>query len=479
VGLAAWQVLAAPRVLAVLPAPAAFINDPSPAVILEIKGLGGLKEMRVSLNGDDVTGQANSTGDELTLDTPDLKDGEHTLSFSASSSNLLRRDVREEWSFTVDTVAPDLQLDGMIAQGQINTSPATFSGVTEPHATVSVTSGALKASGIAAGDGKYEFTVGLPDGPSSVTVSAADRAGNATTREMEVYVDSVPPTLVVAPLNKTVAKASVNVRIEASDQLGRPKVTALLDGVEQRLKKTEAGAVLKVGTLAQGRHVLVVSASDKGGNVVKDKQTFVVDSSERFGSAALWPGARGKDVKELQKRLTAAGLFTGSPNGSYDGRTEEAVKRYQTRYGLEADGRVDGTTLTVLGGRVVIDLGDLRLYLYRGDTLLKSYRIATGQSAYPTPVGSFVVVNKQMHPTWVPPPDSDWAKGAKPIPPGPGNPLGTRWIGISSPGVGIHGTSEPGSIGTYASHGCVRMLIPDVEDLYERIVVGMPVMIQP
>ena len=79
-------------------------------------------------------------------------------------------------------------------------------------------------------------------------------------------------------------------------------------------------------------------------------------------------------------------------------------------------------------------------------------------------------------PTWIPP-DSPWAKGLEPIPAGPGNPLGTRWIGTSAPGVGIHGTPSDWSIGTHASHGCIRMHIWQVEQLYEYVKVGMPVII--
>ena len=78
----------------------------------------------------------------------------------------------------------------------------------------------------------------------------------------------------------------------------------------------------------------------------------------------------------------------------------------------------------------------------------------------------------QRNPWWYPPEGSAWAEGAKPIPPGPGNPLGTRWMGISSPYVGIHGTPDAASIGYSASHGCIRMLIPQVEWLFQRVEVG-------
>jgi lipoprotein-anchoring transpeptidase ErfK/SrfK len=83
---------------------------------------------------------------------------------------------------------------------------------------------------------------------------------------------------------------------------------------------------------------------------------------------------------------------------------------------------------------------------------------------------------KWKNPWWYPP-NSPWAAGEKPIPPGPGNPLGTRWMGISSPGVGIHGTPDAASIGYSASHGCIRMRIPDAEWLFDHVEVGTPVFI--
>ena len=87
-----------------------------------------------------------------------------------------------------------------------------------------------------------------------------------------------------------------------------------------------------------------------------------------------------------------------------------------------------------------------------------SFRIATGMAAYPTPTGNFRIVTRQRNPWWYPP-AADWARGAQPVPPGPGNPLGTRWMGLSVGAVGIHGTPDAASIGYSASHGCIRMRI--------------------
>jgi hypothetical protein len=126
---------------------------------------------------------------------------------------------------------------------------------------------------------------------------------------------------------------------------------------------------------------------------------------------------------------------------------------------------------------IVIRRGSNELRLYAGSKLKRIFRVATGRSSYPTPLGRFEIVNKQRHPWWYPPQTSEWAKGEEPVPPGPGNPLGTRWMGLSAPLVGIHGTPDPASIGYSASHGCIRMLIPQVEWLFERVEIGTPVFI--
>ena len=128
---------------------------------------------------------------------------------------------------------------------------------------------------------------------------------------------------------------------------------------------------------------------------------------------------------------------------------------------------------------IVIHRGSNRLYLYDGTHLARIFPVATGQAAWPTPLGHFQIVVKQRNPWWFPPTQDSWAAGAKPVPPGPGNPLGTRWMGLSAPGVGIHGTSEPWSIGHSESHGCIRMQIASAEWLFNRVRIGTPVFVVP
>jgi lipoprotein-anchoring transpeptidase ErfK/SrfK len=138
-------------------------------------------------------------------------------------------------------------------------------------------------------------------------------------------------------------------------------------------------------------------------------------------------------------------------------------------------------TAKSIGPVILINRSINKLFLYKnnGRSLLtwRVFAVATGQSIYPTPKGTFHIVVKWVNPTWYPPTQDAWAKGLKPVPPGPDNPLGTRWMGLSVPGVGIHGTDEPASIGYSASHGCIRMQVPDAEWLFDHVLVGTTVFI--
>jgi lipoprotein-anchoring transpeptidase ErfK/SrfK len=131
-----------------------------------------------------------------------------------------------------------------------------------------------------------------------------------------------------------------------------------------------------------------------------------------------------------------------------------------------------------LGKAIEINLSSNRLTFYDGLKVVRSYPVATGQPSFPTPQGTWHIVYKRVNPTWTNPDPEGWGKGMpKSIPPGPGNPLGTRAMSTSASGILIHGTYASGSIGTYASHGCVRMFLSDVEALYPQVPIGTPVLI--
>ncbi len=129
------------------------------------------------------------------------------------------------------------------------------------------------------------------------------------------------------------------------------------------------------------------------------------------------------------------------------------------------------------GKVIVVNTIAHTLTLYSNMEVEVEYGVAVGMSEWPTPKGTFVVLSKQKNPTWTNP-GSSWAATMPPyIGPGPGNPLGTRAIQTSAPGVFIHGTYSDWSIGYSVSHGCIRMHIPESEDLFERVEVGIPVLI--
>jgi lipoprotein-anchoring transpeptidase ErfK/SrfK len=128
------------------------------------------------------------------------------------------------------------------------------------------------------------------------------------------------------------------------------------------------------------------------------------------------------------------------------------------------------------GPVIVIRRNSNKLFLYNGMASWRLFAVATGQSRYATPLGRFTIVVKWRNPWWYPP-NSPWAQGQQPIPPGPNNPLGTRWMGLSAPGVGIHGTPSDASIGYSVSHGCIRMHIPQAEWLFNHVEVGTTVFI--
>jgi lipoprotein-anchoring transpeptidase ErfK/SrfK len=124
---------------------------------------------------------------------------------------------------------------------------------------------------------------------------------------------------------------------------------------------------------------------------------------------------------------------------------------------------------------IIINRGARQLKFYKHLNLARTYTIAVGQQGLETPAGLYHIQDKQVNPSWHVP-NSSWAGSlaGKVIPPGPQDPLKARWMGFNG-GAGIHGTADIGSLGTAASHGCVRMSIPDVEQLYDQVSVGSPV----
>lgn len=151
-------------------------------------------------------------------------------------------------------------------------------------------------------------------------------------------------------------------------------------------------------------------------------------------------------------------------------RTEEQIKRLAALTGvallaaIEALGQENGAQRA---RRIVVSIPDHELAVLEGDQVVKMFPTAVGASRTPSPVGSFRIVQRIPNPTW-------YTKG-RVVGPGKANPLGTRWLGLSAKGYGIHGTNRPSSIGHNASHGCIRLRNQDVEELFTMVAVGDPV----
>jgi lipoprotein-anchoring transpeptidase ErfK/SrfK len=124
---------------------------------------------------------------------------------------------------------------------------------------------------------------------------------------------------------------------------------------------------------------------------------------------------------------------------------------------------------------IVVDRPAFKLLLYQHLRLTYTYPIAVGRAGLETPAGLHHILDKQVDPSWYVP-HSAWAGSlaGKVIPPGPQDPLVARWMAIDDQGDGIHGTNEAWSIGSAASHGCIRMLVPDVIQLYGLTPLGTP-----
>jgi lipoprotein-anchoring transpeptidase ErfK/SrfK len=234
-----------------------------------------------------------------------------------------------------------------------------------------------------------------------------------------------------------------------------------------------ATAVAHAQSAAPGTNIqLVVSAH---GDAVR---AYVAKLAKRFDTKAT---AEQLTLRDGNPAIKPAQNGTKLPIGPIVGGIERALTS-NTRLPLHfvtkktsasAAGTATGATQPV----IVINRSLNRLSLYDGSKLTRRFAVATGQAIYPTPAGEFHIVVKWVNPTWYPPTQDAWAKGLKPVPPGPDNPLGTRWMGLSSPGIGIHGTDEPTSIGYSESHGCVRMEVPDAEWLFDHVNVGTAVFI--
>ena len=152
------------------------------------------------------------------------------------------------------------------------------------------------------------------------------------------------------------------------------------------------------------------------------------------------------------------------------------LKRESDRVALAVKETQPAVTENRYEKALLLRIGENKLYLYEDGKITNEWNVATGLPEYPTPTGEYYITLKRYMPTWVNPDPEGWgASMPASIPPGPGNPLGTRALNWSIGGIRFHGTEATNTIGYNASHGCVRLSMADVEELYELVDVGTPI----
>lgn len=206
------------------------------------------------------------------------------------------------------------------------------------------------------------------------------------------------------------------------------------------------------------------------------------------GDAAALPMSRR--ATELVEYLAEHPVAAGDSLTSLGARYGIAPRLVAEANGLDARARLKvGQSLFVrsrhlapfapdIADGVVINLPQRMAFLFRGGRLERAYPVAVGRRDWPTPTGEFTVRTREQDKTWYVPVSiqEEMRREGKPVltqvPPGPDNPLGRHWIGLSLPAIGIHGTNAPASVYGFRSHGCLRMHPDDVADLFDRVAVG-------
>jgi lipoprotein-anchoring transpeptidase ErfK/SrfK len=473
-GFVTAQYASAARMGALTPAPGAMTNDPKPAVRLAVEHARRLQDVRLTIDGVDLTRLVKPHDDGFALPPIPMADGRHRVQLTARASGLFGGAVTRDWSFRVDTSVPPLRVG--LPTGRWSTATA-IAGRTEPGARVRVRWRGGEAAHQAGPDGRFRFEPALAPGATPVQIETSDAAGNRRAAARTVRLDRERPVVRAdgrwVRWHRTTDSPVFTLRVRDRSPI---RHEASLDGHAIHAKPMPGRRLrLQLDDLAQGEHRLVLVTRDAAGNRTVVRHRFGIDTTDTLSNElTLARGARGGDVREFAERLRSDGYLRGDATDRYDERLVGAVRRYQARNGFEVDGIARPSLLAATSGKVVVIKHEFRAYVYKHNRMLASFPVAIGAPKFPTPTGTYSIVSKVKDPTWIPP-NSPWAEGLEPVPPGDDNPLGPRWIGTSAPAIGFHGTPDAKSIGTAASHGCLRMHFADVKRLYDLVEVGMPV----
>jgi len=319
----------------------------------------------------------------------------------------------------------DFASRGTVPHG-VTVAGTDLSGMTESEARLAITQAisapVLRPVRVLADGRTFTF-----DPRGAVTIDADAMVASAyEPRRRATYL---------ARIAHDVASAPLPAQVEPAFTLDEERIAQWAAGVAEQVDRPAKDATLTVGNDA------------------------VVITRERSG-------------RRLDPARAAAALTAAFSSDAVLGKDEREVS-------VPVDTLKPKVTADSFGHTILVDLSKRRIWLFDGDKLEVTYRCAIGTPSYPTPQGHFKIVQKRFMPTWSNP-GSAWAKDMpRTIPPGPSNPLGTRALNLDASGIRFHGTNKIYSVGTAASHGCMRMLRRDIEDFYSRVEVGTQVYIVP
>ncbi|MDI6892880.1 MAG: L,D-transpeptidase family protein [Actinomycetota bacterium] len=407
--------LLASRLIRLSPCEGSFIADSTPtiAAVLSWSPCTQLKSARVFLDGEDVSDFLSLSRGGFSLSPGcSLFEGRHDVRAELIYALLFPHRVELEWSFEVDTTPPRVTFPGGNNVIGVPRSWIDYlAGTTEPHSKVEVI-----------------FNGRALPSPE------VDSSGNFF---LSLYALSNENELKIIATDLAGNKSNLIIPVVIDTSPPKIRMYTPADGTTVHAEQPE----IMVEFEEADSEIVSITLYVDGSPVDYDYNLHNQVLSHKF---SFLPD--GKHFVNL-KAVDAA---------------ENVLKR-------EWSFILDST-------RILIEISQRRLHLFREGSLIKVYPIAVGQEfSFPTPRGSFKIINKRKNPTWYNP-RKPWSRDMPPfIPPGPGNPLGTRALDLDASGIRIHGTYVSSSIGRAVSHGCIRMYLRDAEDLFDRVSVGTPV----
>jgi lipoprotein-anchoring transpeptidase ErfK/SrfK len=295
----------------------------------------------------------------------------------------------------------------------------------------------------------------------------------------------------------TISEARTLVRRELSDSLERPVVIRrgarrfTLSAADARVRADIGGMVDRAVAASRDGTIITRVYRDLTGGKERVSVPPTMTYSKRAVSELVARVKKGVDKPAKDASVDFPSLRSvkeekgvAVKTAALRRRVQRALAHPEARRRLRAPTRVikPKVTQAQLADKypivLVAERNAFQLKLYKALKLQRSYTVAVGALGFATPAGLYHIQNKAVNPAWSVP-DSDWAGDlAGTVVPGgtAENPLKARWLGIYD-GAGIHGTDQTGSLGTAASHGCIRMAIPDVIELYDQVPVGAPIYI--